>query len=88
VTESVALSTPRLVQKIDTEVRAGDVAFALARPVSYPLYHLAGYRCETALRLPVNVLVGSLVALLAVGRRRSALSLSCPRCSQVRWRSR
>jgi ABC-2 type transport system permease protein len=67
VTETVALSTPRIVQIIDQEVRAGDVAYTLARPMSYPLYHLAGFWGETLVRLPVNALLGSVVALLAVG---------------------
>jgi ABC-2 type transport system permease protein len=67
ITEIVALSTANLVQTIDTEVRAGDVAYALGRPMSYPLFHLAGYWGETLVRLPANVLVGSVVGLLAVG---------------------
>jgi len=67
VTETVALSTPRVAQTIDAEVRAGDVAYRLSRPISYPLYHLAGYWGETAGRIPVNVAVGCLVALVAVG---------------------
>lgn len=67
ITEVIALSTPRVAQTIDTEVRSGDVAYALARPYSYPLYHLAAWWGETILRLPVNALLGSIVALLAVG---------------------
>src|SRR5690348_14860723 len=67
ITEIVALSTPRVAQTIDTEVRSGDVAYAIARPYSYPLYHLAAFWGETLLRLPVNAVLGSFVALLAVG---------------------
>lgn len=67
VTETVALSTPRVVEMIDHEVRAGDVAYSLGKPMHYPLYHLAGYWGETLVRLPVNALVGSTVALIAVG---------------------
>ena len=43
ITEIVALSTPRIAQTIDSEVRSGDVAYALARPYSYPAYHLASF---------------------------------------------
>ena len=57
----------RIAQVIDTEVRSGDVAYALARPYSYPLYHLASFWGETLVRLPMNALVGSIVALIAVG---------------------
>jgi ABC-2 type transport system permease protein len=67
ITEIVALSTPRIAQTIDSEVRSGDVAYALARPYSYPAYHLASFWGETLVRLPCNLLVGAAVALLAVG---------------------
>jgi ABC-2 type transport system permease protein len=67
ITEVVALSGPRIAQSIDNQVRAGDVAYALARPYWYPLYHLAWSWGDTLLRVPVNLLVGSLVALIAVG---------------------
>jgi viologen exporter family transport system permease protein len=67
ITEVIALSTPRIAQTIDLEVRSGDVAYALGRPYSYPLYHLASFWGETLARLPVNAGVGAGVALLAVG---------------------
>jgi ABC-2 type transport system permease protein len=67
ITEIVALSTPRIAQTIDTEVRSGDVVYPLARPYSYPAYHLASFWGETLVRLPCNALVGVAVALLAVG---------------------
>ena len=67
ITEVVALSTPRVAQTIDTEVRSGDVAYALARPYNYPLYHLAAWWGETILRLPVNIVLGASVAWIAVG---------------------
>jgi viologen exporter family transport system permease protein len=67
ITEVVGLSTPRLADKIDLDVRSGDIAYALARPYNYPLYHLAGYWGETLLRVPINALVGGAVALVAVG---------------------
>jgi ABC-2 type transport system permease protein len=67
ITEVIALSTPRIAQTIDTEVRSGDVAYSLARPYSYPLFHLASFWGETLVRLPMNAAVGSIVALVAVG---------------------
>jgi ABC-2 type transport system permease protein len=67
ITEVIALSTPRIAQTIDTEVRSGDVAYALGRPYNYPLFHLAGYWGETLVRLPLNALAGGIVALVAVG---------------------
>jgi ABC-2 type transport system permease protein len=67
ITELVALSTPRIAQTIDMEVRSGDIAYALSRPYSYPLYHLASYWGESLVRLPLNALVGGAVAFIAVG---------------------
>jgi ABC-2 type transport system permease protein len=67
ITEVIGLSAPRIAQTIDAEVRSGDIAYALARPYNYPLYHLAGFWGETLLRAPVNAVVGSAVALVAVG---------------------
>ena len=67
ITEVVALSTPRLAQTIDSDVRGGDVAYALSRPYSYPLYQLAAFWGETLPRLPVNALLGAIVAFVAVG---------------------
>jgi ABC-2 type transport system permease protein len=67
ITEIVALSTPRVAQTIDAEVRSGDIAYMLSRPYSYPLYHLASFWGETLVRLPLNAIVGGLVAFVAVG---------------------
>src|SRR3982074_2017786 len=67
ITEVIALSTPRIAQTIDTEVRSGAVAYSLARPYSYPLFPLASFWGETLVRLPMNAAVGSIVALVAVG---------------------
>ncbi|HYW87715.1 MAG TPA: ABC transporter permease [Chloroflexota bacterium] len=67
ITEALILSAPRIVQTIDGEVRGGDVAYRLTRPYSYPLYHVASFWGETLVRLPVNLLAGGAVALLAVG---------------------
>lgn len=67
ITELLALGTPQLPQTIDAEVRSGDIAYALAKPYSYPLFHLASYWGETLVKLPVNAIVGSVVAFIAVG---------------------
>jgi ABC-2 type transport system permease protein len=67
ITEALVLGTPRIVPTIDTEVRSGDVAYRLTRPYSYPLYLVASFWGETLVRLPMNLAVGSAVALLAVG---------------------
>ncbi len=67
ITETMVLSRPRIIQTIDAEVRGGDIAYRLTRPLSYPLYHLASFWGETLVRMPVNLIAGAVVALLAVG---------------------
>ena len=73
ITEIIALSPPRIAQVIDAEVRSGDIAYALARPYNYPLYHLASFWGEALVRMPLNAIVGASVALLAVGPPSTAL---------------
>jgi len=70
ITEVIALSTPRVAQTIDSDVRSGDIAVALARPYNYPLFQLAAFWGETLPRLPINALLGGTVAFLAVGLPR------------------
>jgi ABC-2 type transport system permease protein len=73
VTETVVLSAPRVSLKIDQEVKSGELAYVLAKPYNYVLYHLAGYWGESALRLPVNLVVGSLIAVATVGAPQTSL---------------
>jgi ABC-2 type transport system permease protein len=67
VTETVVLSASRVAVRIDEEVKSGELAYVLLRPYSYVGYHLAAYWGEAALRLPVNIVLGGLIALAAVG---------------------
>lgn len=67
VAESVILSTPKLIALIETEVKNGDVAYRLIRPVHYVLYHYAGFMGETVVRLAVNLGIGSLLGIAAFG---------------------
>lgn len=53
--------------EVDREVRSGDIAYRLARPLPYPLYHLGAMLGERLLRFVLNLLVGAAVALLVVG---------------------
>lgn len=66
-TETVVLSAPRISQKIDEEVKSGELALALLRPYNYLLFHLARYWGEAALRLPLNFTAGATIALAASG---------------------
>lgn len=64
-TEAIVTSVSQ--PEVDQEVRSGDVAYRIARPLAYPLYHLSAMLGERLLRFAINLLVGSLVALLVVG---------------------
>src|SRR6266487_1969687 len=65
--ETVALSMPDLSRCIDREVRSGQLAYLLGRPCSYALYNFAQYLGERLVRLLINALVGTVLALLVVG---------------------
>ena len=66
-TEAIMTSTSAGASDVDREVRSGDLAYRLARPLSYPLYHLGAALGERLLRFSLNLLVGVMVAFLVVG---------------------
>lgn len=66
-TEAIMTSTSLGASEVDREVRSGDLAYRLARPLAYPLYHLGAALGERLLRFGLNLGVGIVVALLVVG---------------------
>jgi len=67
MTESLVLSNPRVAQEVDQDVRTGAIAVQLIRPLSYPLSRLWMTLGERVVRFVLNVVIGSLIALLFVG---------------------
>lgn len=67
VAESVILSTPKLISRIETEVKNGDISYQLIRPIHYIWYHYAGFMGEALIRLLVNVAIGSMLGILMFG---------------------
>ena len=65
--ETFAMSAPPLSQRIDQEVRSGQLAYLLGRPCSYILYHFAQYLGERFVRLIMNAMVGAILALVIAG---------------------
>ncbi len=65
--EVIAMSNPLLTQRIDEEVRSGQIAYQLIRPNSYILYHFARYLGERLVRIGMNSIVGAALALVVVG---------------------
>jgi ABC-2 type transport system permease protein len=66
-TEAIMTSVQTGAGEVDREVRSGDLAYRLARPLPYPLYHFGAALGERLLRFGLNLLVGVVVALLVVG---------------------
>ena len=73
MTETVALSTSRIFMDISEQVKAGDLAYTLARPLSYPFFQIANSLGGSAPRFVLNLLTGAVV--VAVGLRQVTGSL-------------
>src|SRR5437660_6764265 len=67
IVESLAMSVPALTRRIDLEVRSGQLAYQLGRPCSYVFYNYAHYLGERLVRLTMNALIGSVLALIVAG---------------------
>jgi len=67
VTESIMLSTPLVSQAVDRDVRTGQLAVHLIKPLSYPLYCLGNALGERLIRFSLNLAVGLLVVMIFVG---------------------
>jgi ABC-2 type transport system permease protein len=67
MTEAITLSVPNVGIDVDQDVRTGALAIQLIRPISYPLYRLWTALGEQAVRLIMNVAVGTVLVLLLVG---------------------
>ncbi|MBL0389295.1 ABC-2 family transporter protein [Tumebacillus sp. ITR2] len=65
--EAMVLSSPRLARRIEDEVKKGDVAYQLTRPVSYLLFQYATYMGEAYVLLPVHLLVGGVLGTTMFG---------------------
>ncbi len=70
MTETVTLSTSRIFVEISEAVKAGDLAYTLARPLSYPFFQVANSLGGSAPKLMLNLLTAS--AVVALGIRQPA----------------
>jgi ABC-2 type transport system permease protein len=67
ITESIVFSRPRLAGRIDTEVKAGTLAYTLVRPYSYIVFHYAQTLGEALARCLMSFFVGGALVTLLVG---------------------
>ncbi|MCA9806171.1 MAG: ABC-2 family transporter protein [Cyanobacteria bacterium HKST-UBA02] len=78
VTESIILSAPRITQMVDRDVRTGELAVHLIKPMSYPLYCLGTSMGERVVRFALNLSVGLVIAVIFVGPiPLGPLSIAC-----------
>ena len=73
MTETITLSTSRVSMEISQAVKAGDLAYTLARPLSYPFYQVAYSLGNSAPRFLLNLLTASAVVGLGMGETAGSL---------------
>lgn len=67
ITESIIMSTPRVASLVDQDVRTGELAVHLIKPLSYPLYVLSHAIGERVVRISLNLCVSILLVGCFVG---------------------
>jgi len=67
VSESITMAMPSLSAMLEQDVKSGDVAYRLTKPIHYVGYYFAWYNAEVWLRAAVNLAVGGALGLLALG---------------------
>jgi len=66
--EAIVFTTPSNQEpELDREVRTGDIAYRVARPLAFPLHHLAVSFGDRLVRFAFNLAFGLTVAWLLVG---------------------
>ena len=68
MTETITLSSSRVFIEISEEVKAGNLAYTLARPLSYPFYQVANSLGYSAPRFLLNLLTAA--AVVGLGMRQ------------------
>ncbi|MBW5444774.1 ABC transporter permease [Cohnella sp. CFH 77786] len=66
-TEALTMAGPPLGPRIEEEVKSGDIAVKLTKPLSYVGYHYSSYMAEALFRFAVHLAVGSTIAWSTVG---------------------
>lgn len=66
-TEALTMAAPPLTARVEEEVKNGDIAIRLIRPMSYLGYHYASFLAEAAVRFAANLAAGSAIAWSCVG---------------------
>jgi ABC-2 type transport system permease protein len=73
MTETITLSSSRVFVEISEAVKTGDLAYVLARPLSYPFYQVANSLGSSAPRFVLNLLTAAAVVGLGTGQVAGSL---------------
>jgi len=73
MTETITLSSSRIFIEISEAVKAGDLAYTLTRPLSYPFYQVANSLGNSAPRFLLNLLMAAIVVGLGMGKAAGSL---------------
>ncbi len=68
MTETITLSSSRVFVEISEAVKAGNLAYELARPLSYPFFQVASSLGNSAPRFALNLLTAAAVVGLGMGQ--------------------
>jgi len=67
VAEAITIALPSLQAVVEQDVKSGDVAYRLTKPMNYVGYYFAWYNAEVLLRTTVNLIAGGALGLLVFG---------------------
>lgn len=67
IAEVMMMSTSSLLRQVESDVKSGQIAYMLVRPVNYVLYQASYYLGEMMVAVAMNGVVGGAVAWLLAG---------------------
>jgi ABC-2 type transport system permease protein len=67
IAEVIMLSSTSLLRQVESDIKSGQVAYLLVRPVNYVLYQASYYLGEMLVSIAMNLVVGGAVAWILAG---------------------
>jgi ABC-2 type transport system permease protein len=74
MTETITLSGSRVFMDIGQDAKEGNLAYTLARPLSYPLFQTASSLGNSAPRFVLNLATAAIVVLAGVGQLAGSMA--------------
>ncbi|WP_155836206.1 ABC transporter permease [Alicyclobacillus herbarius] len=66
-TESIVMGCPHIMQRLAEEIKHGDIAYRLTKPIGYIGYNFAHYLGEASIRIFVNFILAGIVTTFFFG---------------------